>query len=135
MPNIRFHWKGKELVIPETKAFEAGDAVEQIVTLSDFHLWGQRVKWFTVARAFGALARMAGAKVTDSEVHAEIMATLQRQGAAIQKGEQVEGESMFAIAAVQALQAVLLQAIPEDLPKSKGDDAGKAKAASSEPAS
>lgn len=138
MPNIRFTWKGKELVIPESKAFEAGDAVEQIVTLADFHAWGGRVKFITLARAFAALAAVAGVRVTPQEVHREMMEEMARQTAAMMKGEAINREGVFAIAAMNALQAVLMQALPEDLirkAQAEGNDAGKTVAASSEPAS
>ena len=63
MNSIRLSFRGQEFSIPANRAFEAGAAVEEIVTLSEIAQWGAAPKFFKLARAFGALLRLAGCKM------------------------------------------------------------------------
>lgn len=96
MADIRMTFKGQEWVIPARKAFEVGDQVEGIVTLAEIGKWGERPRFFQMAKCFGLMLRAAGCKCTDAEVHAEIM-----QGVS-------EGGTLAASAAVGALVEVLM---------------------------
>lgn len=112
MANITLSFKGETFTIPETRAFEAGAAVEEVVTLAEMAQWGTAPKFFKLARAFGALLRFAGARVSDTEVKAEIDASIMRAvDAGLQPGEANE---MFAVSAMSQLQAVLFTGAPEE---------------------
>lgn len=117
MPNITLSFKGETYVIPETRAFEAGAAVEDVVTLAEMSQWGAAPKFFKLARAFGALLRFAGARVSDTEVKAEIDASIMR---AVDAGaDATTANEMFAVQAMAQLQAVLFT----DAPVEGGDTA------------
>lgn len=73
MPDIRIAFRGEEYVIPENRAFEVGERVEQIAPLAEVLGWQRKPRFFTMARCLGEMLRFAGAKVTDKEVHSELM--------------------------------------------------------------
>lgn len=103
MANIKLTWKGKDYTIPEKKAFEVGDEIEDVLTLYELAAMGKRPKFHKLARCFGIMLRFAGCKVSDREVHSEMMTQI-KSGA---------GEDMVAANAVNALMAVLLDGAPE----------------------
>ncbi len=111
MPAIRMNWRGEAYVIPAHKAFEVGAAVEEIVTLGEIGTWGNRVPFFKVAKAYGTMLRFAGAKVTDGEIHAEIMGNLEAAGKARVSGDADPAE-LAGIAAMNALVACLMGGAP-----------------------
>lgn len=111
MPAIRMNWRGETYVIPAHQAFEAGAAVEEIVTLGEIGSWSNKVPFFKVARAYATMLRMAGAKVTDGEVHAEIMANLQAAGKARVAGDPDPAE-IAGMMAMNALVACLMGGAP-----------------------
>lgn len=112
MAAIRMNWQGKAYVIPAHRAFELGAQVEDIVTLGEIGTWGARVPFFKVARAYGTMLRFAGAKVTDGEVHAEIMANLEAAGKARLAGDADPAE-IAGMIAMQALVACLMGGAPQ----------------------
>lgn len=114
---IAVEFKGVVYEIPDSRAFEAGEAVEDIVTLPEIAAWGENPKFFKLSRCFGALLRFAGCKVSDKEVHSEMMAQVKRAGDG--------GEELLAAQAVSALVAVLMDGAPED----DGEDAAPAEKA------
>lgn len=105
MPDIVLKWKGEEYRIPESRAFEAGAALEEVVTLSELQSYGTRPKFFTIAKATGSLLRFAGCKVSDLEVKREIDASIMR--ATTDGAEKSEVEGIFAVNAVEQLIGVL----------------------------
>ena len=109
MRNIVLSFKGEEFTILENQAFEVGEAVEDVVTLPELASWGSRPKFFKLARCFGVMLRFAGCKVSDQDVHREMMANV----ASAEEG----GEEILAAQAVGALVAVLMNGAPD------GDDA------------
>lgn len=122
---IRINFKGVEYKIPDSKAFEAGEAVENVVTLAEMHSWGDRPKFFVLARALGALLRFAGAKVSDKEVKRDIDQSL----LAIGGGD--EARQNYMMSAMEQLQAVLFDGAPEE----SGDAVPEKAKASSRPRS
>jgi len=117
MTSITLSFKGQTYTIPESRAFEAGAAVEEVVTLAEMSQWGNAPKFFKLARAFGALLRFAGARVSDTEVKAEIDASILR---AVEAGlEKDAANEMFAVQAMSQLQAVLFT----DAPTAGGESA------------
>lgn len=116
MSTITLSFKGETWIIPEARAFEAGAAVEEVVTLAEMAQWGSAPKFFKLARAFGALLRFAGARVSDTEVKAEIDASIMR---AVETGVNPgDANEMFAVSAMAQLQAVLFG----DAPAASGGD-------------
>ncbi len=111
MTAIRMNWRGEAFVIPAHKAFEVGAAVEEIVTLGEIGTWGTRVPFFKVAKCYGTMLRFAGAKVTDAEIHAEIMANLQAAGKARVAGGADPAE-LAGMVAMNALVACLMGGAP-----------------------
>jgi hypothetical protein len=124
MPDIVLKWDGREYRIPESRAFEAGAALEEVVTLAELQSYGTRPKFFRIAMAMGALLRFAGCKVSDAEVKREIDASIQRIAAA-QGAEAGEVEEVFAVTAVGQLISVLFQGAPTE---TSGDAPGETSA-------
>lgn len=112
MAAIRMNWRGAAYVIPAHQAFEVGAAVEEIVTLGEIGTWGNRVPFYRVARAYATMLRFAGAKVTDGEVHSDIMANLQAAGKARIEGDP-DPKEIAGMMAVQALVACLMGGAPQ----------------------
>lgn len=110
MAEIVLKFRGEEYRVPEARAFELGGEVEEVVTLAEISSWGSAPKFFKIARAFGVMLRFAGCRVSDTEVKAEIDASIAR---AIGTDVTPEaGAEMFAVMAVQQLQAVLFSGAP-----------------------
>lgn len=72
MRAVKMQWRGKDYTIPANKAFEIGEQVEDIVTLSEVAAWGNRPKMFKLAKVYGTMLRFAGCKVADTTVLEEI---------------------------------------------------------------
>lgn len=111
MADIVLNWRGQQFRIPESRAFEAGAAVEEVVTLAQIASWGNNPKFFLLARAMGTLLRFAGARVSDAEVKREIDRSIAR--AVRQGADKSEAEQLFATNAVQQLIQVLFEGAPE----------------------
>lgn len=111
MADIVLKWRGQEFRIPESRAFEAGAALEDIVTMGELQSYSAKPKFFTLAKAMGCLLRFAGAKVSDSEVKREIDASILR--AATDGIDEADAKEVFAIQAVHQLIAVLFDGAPE----------------------
>jgi hypothetical protein len=112
MAAIRMNWRGAAYVIPAHQAFEVGAAVEEIVTLGEIGTWREKVPFFKVARAYATMLRFAGAKVTDGEVHTEIMANLHAAGKARVAGDPDPAE-IAGMMAMNALVACLMGGAPQ----------------------
>lgn len=108
---ITLKFRGETYTVPESKAFALGAEVEEVVTLAEIASWGKHPKFFKIARAFGVMLRFAGCKVSDADVKAEIDASMMR---AVGEGsDKLDVEQMFAIMAVEQLQAVLFNDAPQ----------------------
>lgn len=114
MQPIRLTFRGKDYLIPADRAFRAGAAVEEIVTLAEITSWGGKPKFFTIASAFGVLLRFAGCKVSDEDVYTDMMAGLRGGDAAGAAGD------VAAVVAINALMNCLMGGAP---PASPGEDA------------
>jgi hypothetical protein len=114
MQPIRLTYRGQEHLIPAHRAFAAGAAVEEIVSLAEIASWGDKPKFFKIAMAFGALLRFAGCEVSDAEVHADMMAGLRKAASA------GVAEDIPAAIAINALMACLMGGAP---PSEPGEDA------------
>lgn len=105
MAPITLAFRGQTYTIPAARAFEAGEAIERIVTLGEVGSWGNRVPFFTLARCYAAMLTLAGAEVTKEDVFAEIMAGLEATG----KGA---APDLPALTAVHALVNCLMGSAP-----------------------
>jgi hypothetical protein len=101
---IVLNWRGAEYRIPDERAFEAGERLEDVVTLGELMAWGNAPKFHKLARCFATLLRFAGCKVSDREVLGDMMAQIKDGGA--------EGEQLVAAQAVASLIAVLMDGAP-----------------------
>jgi hypothetical protein len=111
MAGIVMNFREKEYRIPEEKAFAVGEEVEDIVSLSELMSWGKEPRFHKIARCYGVMLRAAGAKVSDREVHTDMMDQIKAFGAAGADAEAVAG-SIVAAQAVGALIAVLMDGAP-----------------------
>jgi hypothetical protein len=102
--SVELVWKGKPYRIAEDEAFAAGEALEEVVTLTELATWGRNMKFRKLARAYAALLTFAGAEVTPEEVHAEFMASV--------RAAQKDGPEIFAVRAAAALMAILMDGAP-----------------------
>lgn len=109
MPDIRISFRGEEYVIPENRAFEIGERVEQIAPLTEVLAWQRRPRFFAMSRCIGEMLRFAGAKVSDKEVHAELM------------GQFMGKDVQATMGALYLLMTVLMG----DAPKRVGDGEGQ----------
>ena len=111
MKQINLVFRGETFTVPESRAFDLGAAVEEVVTLAEMQTWGRHPRYFKIARAFGVMLRFAGCKVSDAEVKAEIDASI----AAAVDGEDVSVDAVkeiFAVQAIAQLQDVLFDGAP-----------------------
>ncbi len=76
MAEIRIDWDGKTWIIPETKAFQIGERVEEIAPLGEILSWMKAPRFFRMARCLGEMLRFAGCKVSDAEVHQQLVSSL-----------------------------------------------------------
>lgn len=74
MPDIKIIFRGDEFTIPESRAFEIGERIEDIATLPEIIGWARKPKFFKMARCFGEMLRAAGGRATDRDVHTAMMA-------------------------------------------------------------
>ena len=121
MPDIVIPFRGVDYRVPESRAFALGEAVEEVLPLTELAGWGRHVRFYKLARAVATMLRFAGARVTDAEVLAEIMQSTTRAAAG-----GAPAEELFAARAIASLQAVLMQAIPEGMAAGAGNPAAPA---------
>lgn len=120
MADIKLTFRGEDYIIPDSKAFQAGAVVEEIAGLYEVLRWVNEPPLNKLARCFGALLRFAGAKVSDRDVHRDLV--------------DVMGQGpLQAMVAMQALIAVLMDGAPLEAPMqdaalADGSDAGKSMA-------
>lgn len=111
MPDIILNWRGQDYRIPESRAFEAGAELEEVVTLAELQAFATRPKFFTIAKAMGRLLRFAGVRVSDTEVKREIDASIAQ--AAKAGADPAAAKELFAVQAMSQLVAVLFDGSPD----------------------
>lgn len=112
MADIVLNWRGEQYRIPDSRAFEAGAAVEDVVSLAEMQSWGTTPKFFKLAMAMGVLLRFAGAKVSDRDVKSEIDASISKM---LASGlEEAVSREIYAASVVQQLTAVLFEGAPNE---------------------
>lgn len=116
MADIVLIFRGQEHILPEGRAFEAGEAVEEIATLPEVLGWAKRPQFHKMSRCFAAMLAVAGCRAAARDVHAEMMAGFR------------SGNPGAHFAALNALVAVLMDGAPAG--DGGADDAGKQEAAS-----
>lgn len=100
MGDIVIAFKGEEYVIPESRAFEIGERVEDVAALPEVLSWIKKPKFFKMARCLGVMLRAAGGRMTDKEVHTQMMADF------------TAGNPGAYLAALSGLVAVLMDGAP-----------------------
>jgi len=110
MGNITLKFKGEEYTIAESQAFEAAEQVEDVLTISEIAAMQANPKFVKIAKCFGVLLRFAGCKVSDRDVHSEMMAEVMKMS----EDDATEAKEMLAAQAIGSLMAVLLDGAPED---------------------
>lgn len=105
MADIKLTFRGEDYIIPESRAFEVGERVEEVAVLPEIIGWAKRPKFHKMARCFAEMLRAAGARVTDKEVHTEMM------------GQFTAGNPASYFGALNALVSVLMDGAPQG----KGD--------------
>jgi len=108
---IELSWKGRDYVVPEDRAFELGEQVEDIITLAELPELAQRPKFRKIARVYGTMLRFAGARCTDAEVHSAIM-------------DEIKSGSDKQELATKAI-AMLVAILMDGAPAGNGADEGK----------
>ncbi len=116
---INITFKGKTFSIPAYKAFEVGEAVENIATLADMARWQSNPRFHAIARCYGIMLRFAGAKVSDSDVHSEMMDQIKAMRA---DGAAPNVANLFHLQAIQSLMEVLMDGMPDEM---RGDADGQ----------
>jgi hypothetical protein len=111
MADIVIRFRGQEYRIPDTKAFQAGELVEEIASLQEVLGWLKSPRFHKLARCFGALLRFAGCEVSDREVKAELLTFF-------------GGGENPVIPTITSLIAVLMDGAPEDQVAAGGTSAG-----------
>ncbi|MES2814468.1 MAG: hypothetical protein V4720_06200 [Pseudomonadota bacterium] len=106
MADIRLTFKGADYVIPDDRAFELGERLEDIVTLGQMAKLFADPKFYTIARCFGTMLRYAGCKVSDREVLTEMMDRLKAGGPGAGRSTAIE--------ALAQISAVLMDGAPTD---------------------
>lgn len=112
MADIILNFRDEEYVIPETRAFEIGERVEEVASLPEVLSWAKTPRFHKMARCIGVMLRAAGGRMTDKEVHKQMMADF------------TAGNPAAYFAALASLVAVLMDGAPE----SKGGEAGESAA-------
>ena len=114
MASIKLIFRGSEYSIPDTKAFEVGERVEDIASLPEILSWLKKPRYYKMARCIGEMLRFAGAEVTDREVHTDLMDKFRA------------GETGDHLAALFMLVSVLMDGVVEgDAPADAESEAGK----------
>lgn len=118
MADIVLSFRGETYRVPDHRAFELGELVEDVVTLGQIPDLLANPKFFRIARCYGVMLRFAGCKVSDREVHEEMMAKLK-------SGEPGAGR-MAAIEGLMAIGSVLMDGAPPS--DGEGEAPGKTEA-------
>lgn len=101
MADIIIAFQGEEYIIPETRAFEIGERVEEVAGLPEVLSWAKKPKFFKMARCIGVMLRAAGGRMTDKDVHKQMMADF------------TAGNPAAYFAALASLVAVLMDGAPQ----------------------
>lgn len=112
MADIIIAFQGEEYVIPESRAFEIGERVEDVASLPEVLGWAKTPKFHKMARCIGVMLRAAGGRMSDKDVHKQMMADF------------TEANPAAYFAALASLVAVLM----DGAPASKGGEPEKADA-------
>ena len=119
MPDIVLTFRGQDYRVPDDKAFALGEVVEEIVTIAEIPALLKNPKFYTIARCYGAMLRFAGCKVSDRDVHRDMMARL--------KSADPGAGKIAAVEALMTIASVLMDGAPLD-EAGEGDSPGKPEA-------
>ena len=120
MKDIKIEWKGQKLTIREHEAFEVGEAIEEVLSLSQLANMSEKPQFHKLARCFSIMINHAGGSATPQEVHSAMMKEVKSGGP--------DAKAVIAVQAISTLVAILM----DGAPASEGDeDEGKPSGGSS----
>lgn len=106
MKTIKIEWGGEKYTIREADAFELGEAIEDIMPLSALSTMAESPNFRRIARCYAEMLNFAGANVTPSEIHSEMMRQL--------KGASEVSRLELITVAISTLMEILMDGAPED---------------------
>lgn len=115
MKQIEIEWQGESFSISENQAFELGERIEEIVTLSELAQMADRPKFRKLARCYAEMLNFAGARVTPQQVHSKMMEELKGAGTTQKK-----------IVVAEAI-GVLIEILMDGAPQEDGDSSNSKK--------
>ena len=122
---IEIEWDGETLVVPESKAFELAEEIEEIVPLGEFADVVNRMQARKISHCYSIMLNFVGVPVTKEQVFTKMSANV--------KPPEVGIAAAFRDA-IAGLAAVLTNGMDLSSTNSKGgDDTGKKPEGSSEP--
>lgn len=79
--DVNIKWAGKSYVLPASRGLDAVASIEEVLPLCDIVAARSsgKLQFARLAQAFGAVLRIAGARVTDEEVYHGMMAGVETQ--------------------------------------------------------
>lgn len=80
MRDIVLNYRGQDYRVPANRAFQLGERVEDIVRVDEVATFRARPKFFKMSRAYGEMLRFAGCRISDEEIHADLMRDLMTPG-------------------------------------------------------
>ncbi len=113
MKKIEIEWNGEEYIISENEAFELGERLEDIVTISELAQMAEKPKFRKLSRCYSEMLNFAGAHTTPQKVHKVMMNEI--------KGMDEDQKNMVATQAIMTLIEILMDGAPE------GDESGEEK--------
>lgn len=106
MKQIEIEWKGEQFTIGENEAFELGERLEDIVTLSELAEMSSKPKFRKLARCYAEMLRFAGARVTPEQVHKQMMDEIKKLDG--------DKKTMMVAEAIGVLIEILMDGAPID---------------------
>ncbi len=113
MKKIEIEWNGEKYFISESEAFELGERLEDIITISELAEMSEKPKFRKLSRCYSEMLNFAGANTTPQKVHKLMMNEI--------KGLSENQKIMVATQAVTTLIEILMDGAPE------GDESGEEK--------
>lgn len=105
MKPIAIEWDGEEYVISESEAFEVGEAIEEIISLTEIGEMAKRPRFHKLAKCYSVMINFAGGHATPQDVHKVMMQQL--------KNGDAKSATILAMNAASALIEILMDGAPE----------------------
>jgi hypothetical protein len=76
MRDLVLTFRGQDYRVPANRTLQLCERVEDIVRLDEIAVHRSRPKYGKMARAYGEILRFAGCRITDEEIHDDLMRDL-----------------------------------------------------------